>query len=358
MDSNVQGNLSSSIIPNLLECVTLICQRQFSAPSKRSDVPVKGVACKFWGLGRVFGLTLATGWAQLAQKFHFSLLLPQQEKPTPLFDFLGRGNPAQCFSWWEADRGNAEVRSIMNMLRIMFDSYGPSIDASQIYVTGVSAGAAMAVDLLVLHPSCFAGGGFIAGIPFNCAGGSQNQAVTACMQPTTAPGTRPRQSIDEGGRNYSAERWGSSVRRICGDNRDCPSREMGWPRVSIWQGAQDRMVAPGNQRDLLRQWTNVHGIDEVEELNDPLKVPPYVATHRTYENRAGRVLVETWTIGDEGPATDHGVVIDPEEPTFPCGRTQDFVNDGNVCSTLQIARFWGLDKPTASPGHPRCAALN
>jgi poly(hydroxyalkanoate) depolymerase family esterase len=309
---------------------------------------------------------VATGWAQLAEKWSFALLLPQQEKPTTVFDFVtGKNNTAVCFSWWEADRGNAEVRSIMNMIRILFEEHKTSLDPRRIYVTGVSAGAAMTVDLLALYPTCFAGGAPIAGIAFSCSQGSVNQAIFDCMQPTKAPGLRPRKSVEEGGRkDFSAQQWGDWVRRVCRDNRDCPSSERGWPRIAIWQGAQDRMVGPGNMRDLRRQWTNIHGINEVVDHRDTREVSPYVVDHKKYADKRGRVLVETWLVGKEGPATDHGVVIDPDlkEEKFVCGRTQDFVYDGNVCSTLEIARFFKLEDMLEQPAEAggeggRCAAL-
>jgi poly(hydroxyalkanoate) depolymerase family esterase len=302
---------------------------------------------------------LPTGWAQLAERWGFALLLPQQPRPAGLVDLVkGRNNLARCFQWWDADRGHGEVRSIMSMIRIMLDDHPESLDPARIYVTGVSAGGAMAVNLLALHPACFAGGAPVAGIPFDCAEGSVGRAVLDCMTPTVALGDRPRPSIDDGGRGLDAAAWGDRVRRVCGDAGDCPAADRGWPSLSIWQGAQDRMVGPGNMRDLRRQWTSVHGIDEVADEQATVPAAPYVVDHRQYADPAGRVRVETWLVGEHGPATDHGVVIDPEEPSFPCGRPQDFIHDGNICSTLQIARFWGLDRPAdAGRAGGRCAAL-
>lgn len=301
-----------------------------------------------------------TGWAQLAEKWGFAVLLPQQQKARKLLDiFTGKNNAALCFNWWEADRGNPEIRSIMHMIERMLDDYGSRLDPSRIYATGVSAGGGMTVDLLALHPTCFAGGAPIAGVAFDCSDNSVNQAINTCMAPTAKPGPKPRQSLDEGGKkNYSAQKWGDKVRRICEFRKDCPSSEMGWPPITIWQGEQDRMVGPGNLRDLRRQWTNVHGIDEIADTQAIKPVPPYVVEHAQYADKKGRVLVETRLIGKEGPATDHGVVIDPEEASFACGRTQDFVYDGNICSTLEIARFWGLDSiATTSTASGRCNNL-
>ncbi|MEF8771002.1 MAG: PHB depolymerase family esterase [Candidatus Accumulibacter phosphatis] len=308
-----------------------------------------------------------TGWAQLAEKWGFAVLLPQQQKARKLLDFFtGKNNPALCFNWWEADRGNAEVRSIMHMIKRMLDDYGSRLDPSRIYATGVSAGGGMTVDLLALHPTCFAGGAPIAGVAFNCAELLYTQAINSCMQPTDKPGPKPRQSREEGGRVLSkdnganAKKWGYWVRRICEANKDCPSSERGWPPITIWQGEQDRMVGPGNLRDLALQWTNVHGFNKQNpgKRTVTVKVPPYEVEHTQYADKTGRVLVETRLIGKEGPATDHGVVIDPEEASFACGRTQDFVYDGNICSTLEIARFWGLDSTAAtSTASDRCSNL-
>lgn len=43
------------------------------------------------------------------------------------------------------------------------------IDPARIFVTGLSAGGAMASVMLATYPAVFAGGAIIAGLPYGCA---------------------------------------------------------------------------------------------------------------------------------------------------------------------------------------------
>ena len=41
-----------------------------------------------------------------------------------------------------------------------------------------------------------------------------------------------------------------------------PAGERRFPAVAIWQGDADTRVVPKNQRELVEQWTALHGIAE------------------------------------------------------------------------------------------------
>ena len=43
------------------------------------------------------------------------------------------------------------------------------IDPARVFVTGLSAGGAMASVMLATYPEVFAGGAIIAGLPYGCA---------------------------------------------------------------------------------------------------------------------------------------------------------------------------------------------
>lgn len=58
-----------------------------------------------------------------------------------------------------------------------------NIDTTQLTVSGISSGAAMATQLHVAYSSVFSGSGSIAGPPFYCAQGSVTSATTTCMNP-------------------------------------------------------------------------------------------------------------------------------------------------------------------------------
>jgi feruloyl esterase len=110
------------------------------------------------------------------------------------------------------------------------------IDGRRIFVTGLSAGGAMTSNMLACYPEVFAGGAIIAGLPYGAASNVQ-QAFESMFQ---SPSRSPRA-------------WGDLVRKAS------PHRGP-WPRVSIWHGDADKTVIPPNALELLKQWTDVHGL--------------------------------------------------------------------------------------------------
>jgi poly(hydroxyalkanoate) depolymerase family esterase len=328
-----------------------------------------------------------TDWTDLAQRFKFALLLPEQQKVTPDW-FNYYGNDAQCFSWWETsyqERGSGEPASIMNMVKWMVDKF--TLDPGRIYITGLSAGAGMTVVMLSNYPDCFAGGAPIAGVPFNCAGdGVIGHAVgEECMCMKGVPGYAQCAQMKDP-LPKSAKVWGDAVReKTCtklspqGDTY-CPDTAPGgkWPRISIWQGANDVMVAPVNLNRLMLQWTDLHHINPANGKSVTRNAPPYRTKHTTYADRNGRILVETYLLDSklppqQVPGTGHATAVDPDkgcgcdhtdcacEKGGVCTTANEtgYIKDANVCSSLRIAQFWGIDKPAKKPAAgaspaPRC----
>jgi predicted esterase len=56
-----------------------------------------------------------------------------------------------------------------------------NINFNQSSLSGISAGAAMALQLHVVYSSAFAGAAIFAGVPYDCAAGNMLIALTACM---------------------------------------------------------------------------------------------------------------------------------------------------------------------------------
>jgi hypothetical protein len=63
-------------------------------------------------------------------------------------------------------------------------------DASEVSISGISSGAAMAVQYAVGHSSSITGVGSIAGPPWGCADGSASQAINTCMCARQDPGNK------------------------------------------------------------------------------------------------------------------------------------------------------------------------
>jgi poly(hydroxyalkanoate) depolymerase family esterase len=241
---------------------------------------------------------LGAGWSTLAERHGFVLLLPEQ---------TAANNPKTCFNWFlpgDTARDRGEVLSIRQMIEKTIGAY--NIDRRRVFVTGLSAGGAMATAMLATYPEVFAAGAIIAGLPYGAADNVQ-QAFESMFK----------------GRTRSAPEWGDLVRAA--------SRHRGpWPRVSIWHGDADATVVPLNAEGLQRQWTNLHGIDTPPRHD---KVDGYP---RRVWRRDGIDLVESYTI----TGLAHGTPLSTGRKG--CGQAGPFLLEAGISSSWHIAQFFGL----------------
>ncbi|MBF0136036.1 MAG: PHB depolymerase family esterase [Magnetococcus sp. DMHC-1] len=251
------------------------------------------------------GYARASGWLTQADRLGLILLLPEQR-------FWN--NPMRCFKWFghaEAD-GNGEVASLVGMIdHIMAERHIPP---ERVFITGLSGGSAMAALMLATRPDLFAGGGLIAGVPARCA--STVFQGTLCMLL---------------GLDHTPRQWGDLVRQT-----RHPPRQ--WPRISIWQGTRDWVIHPDNARELVEQWTNVHGIDP-----DAQHTSETTNAHQqdSYRLSDGTVVVEKHLLKH-----GHG---QPVDPGHGCGQAGFFFPEAGVCASHQLTRFWGLDTEHGQP---------
>ncbi len=241
------------------------------------------------------------GWVALAEREGFALVLPEQQSAN---------NSSKCFNWFEQSdtaRGSGEALSIKQMVDRTLSDLGS--DAGRVFVTGLSAGGAMAAVMLASYPEVFAGGAIVAGLPYRCA--TSLMQAFSCQNP---------------GVDLTPKQWGDKVRAAT-----TPTR---WPKVSIWHGTADYTVAYRNLTELIEQWTDVHSADQVADASETVNG----ATHRTYSDGAGTAVVETWSI----PGMGHGQPVDPGTGADQCGVPAPYILDVNLCAAIHIARFWGI----------------
>ncbi|MFN3201027.1 MAG: PHB depolymerase family esterase [Bradymonadia bacterium] len=266
----------------------------------------------------------SAGWERLADEHGFYVLYPEQNF---------NNNAATCFNWGgefgepdNIERGDGENQSIINMINWAIDNH--SVDQDKVFITGFSGGGAMTALMLATWPDVFAAGAPIAGIPYLCydpPGGAAGEAnydpeVRTCLSP---------------GKDFTPQVWGDYVRRA-NPNYDGPL-----PWVSIWQGSSDFTVATRNQTELYDQWSNVHGINA--DINAPSETNNVgSATQKVFNNGEGQGVIEVWSYN-----AGHTVPLGDECP--PSGFGLYFSNVG-VCSTLQIARFFGITGEGGGPG--------
>lgn len=102
-----------------------------------------------------------TDMNRLAEDQQFCVLYPAQPMTA---------NSSKCWNWFKAEdqqREGGEPAILAGMARQIIHQYG--LDASRVYVAGLSAGAAMATTLAMTYPDLFAAVGVHSGLPHGVA---------------------------------------------------------------------------------------------------------------------------------------------------------------------------------------------
>ncbi|MFD7390468.1 alpha/beta hydrolase family esterase [Streptomyces sp. NPDC059852] len=249
------------------------------------------------------GYGTGSGWLQLADRWKFSVVLPQQQSAN---------NLSSCFNWFQAGdiaRGQGEAASIAQMVdRQLADTSG---DASRVQVTGLSAGGGMTAVMMAAYPEKFASGGIAAGLPYGCAQAAGSPYV--CMYV---------------GATQTARQWGDRVRAAR------PGYTGPWPTLVAFQGTADYTVKPANMTDLTRQWTDAHGTDQTADVSDTVAGFP----HQVFRDASGRAVVETYSLTGMG----HGQPVDPGSGIEQCGTAGAYLLDVDLCAAYRMGRAWGL----------------
>ncbi len=261
---------------------------------------------------------LATGWSRLAERHRFTLIAPEQRPGN---------NHNLCFNWFELEdttRGRGEVASIHAMVEASADELRS--DPARVFITGLSAGGAMAAAVLATYPDVFVAGAIVAGLPYHAAT-STSEALGAMYHCPTLPPAD----------------WGERVR-----NASPPPQRK--PVVSIWHGEADTTVRPGAATELAKQWCNVHGLGDDASARDSVDG----AHRRVWRDGDGVARVEFYSV----PGLGHGVPITPGlDGEHGVGRAMPYVLESSISSTWHIARSWGLVPNEANvdtrPARPR-----
>lgn len=251
------------------------------------------------------GYDMGTGWSQLAAEHGFAVLAAEQKAVN---------NPHACFNWFNPEdvrRNEGEAASIAAMIEQMLEAHG--LDRRRVFITGLSAGGAMAAALLAAYPELFAGGAIIAGLPFGAAANVRDALEVMRSAPLRTP-----------------RAWGDLVRAA--STHDGP-----WPKISIWHGALDSTVNINNAQASLAQWADLHDVS----LTDAAQEMVEGAIRHSWGDR-----LEVYTV----PALGHGTPIDSRD----IGTAAPFILDVGISSTRRIAEFWGLlERPAVKSWMPR-----
>jgi poly(hydroxyalkanoate) depolymerase family esterase len=253
---------------------------------------------------------LAAGWDDLADANQFAVVYPQQRSAN---------NPLQCFNWAgeygdpaNLIRGMGENESVIQMVDEEIATHG--VDRSKVFIAGFSAGAAFTAVMLATWPDRFGAGAIMSGVPYRCA--TSVQGALNCQMMNSHPELE-----------LTPKQWGDLV-RAADSGYGGP-----WPRVQIWHGSSDGTVAPQNQIELVKQWTNVWGTDQTADATETIG-----SVTRSEYHAGSTTVVETFLVSGMG----HAVAIGAHDPQHPCGQAGTYFVDEGMCSTYRAATFFGL----------------
>lgn len=257
------------------------------------------------------------GWSRLADRDGFALVFPEQQRAN---------NANLCFNWFQvadAGRDRGEALSIRQMIEAMIANH--AVDRRRVFVTGLSAGGAMAATMLATYPETFSGGAIIAGLAHGSA--------------RTVPEAFDRMR-GHGGPTEDA---------LQAALRDASAHAGTWPTLSIWHGNADTTVVPSNARAIVAQWRGVHGLQPTPTRTET------VAGHRreVWCDRGGREVIELFTIAGMG----HGTPLDTRGDGA-IGAPGPYMLDAGISSTIHVPRFWGLAAGEARAREPDAEAAS
>ncbi len=212
----------------------------------------------------------STEFASLADRYGFIVIYP-----------TASNRRMNCFDNWSDESkirgGRTDPVSLVSMVNYAVQQYGG--DPNRVYATGSSSGAMMTNALLALYPDVFKAGAAFMGVPFACF---PNEA-------DYQPGGNS--NCSNARINRTPQEWGDLVRQAN------PTYRGPWPRIQLWHGTNDFVVAYGCLQQEVDQWTNVHGLSTTPTSTD-YPQPNWV--RQRYADSTGTVQVEAITITGAG----------------------------------------------------------
>ena len=193
--------------------------------------------------------------------------------------------PAKCWRWYDAAHQSRDSAGEPALLAALTQKVATDyhVDRTRVYVAGISAGGAMAVNILAAYPEIFAAGAAHSALPYRAAVGVAH-ALAAMRTGVIADSVMPER-----------------VLMASGSRRE--------PRpLLVLNGGKDQVVAPRNGDALTRQWT----VAVQEWLGQPLDSVVVDTTaggraaRRVSYRASGRTWIEHWTILELGHAWSGG----------------------------------------------------
>lgn len=252
-----------------------------------------------------------TGMNQLAEQYNFLVVYPQQTSSY---------NQNQCWNWFETAhqaRSGGEPAIIAGIVKAVTDNTAKwTVDKNRVYVTGLSAGAAMSAIVGVTHPDVFAAVGVHSGLEYKAA-----TTMTAAFTAMSSGGPNP---TSQGQAAYNA--MGSYARVV--------------PTI-VFQGTSDYTVYPVNGDQVIQQYMETDRLASGGSYNASFNTPSSTTPGQVsgtqgrsyniyrWNDNNGNLVQEYWKINSMGHAwsggSTSGSYTDPNGPNASLAMYQFFM---------------------------------
>lgn len=249
-----------------------------------------------WCHGTAQNFYSGNQYRSLANQYKFIMIYPNANSSDSCFDVHSKGTLTHD--------GGGDALGIASMVRYVIKNNNG--DSTRVYAAGHSSGGMMCNVLAGSYPDLFKAVSASAGVPFGCFGSGSSYWNDSCAKGKIVK---------------SGQEWGDLVRSAF------PQYTGVRPRIQLWHGMNDDILAFVNFEEAIEQWTNVLGVSATAtgtETNAPKS--GYTRMHFTDSN--GAVIIEAIKAANQ---THNVPIVD-----------------------LEVIRFFGLDKPPTAVETPAC----
>ncbi len=212
-----------------------------------------------------------TRFNAIAEEKGFLVAYPEQPQ---------KYNPLKCWNWFDSShqmRDKGEPKLIASIAQRVMNDF--SVDARRVYIAGVSAGGAMALNVAYAYPELFVAAGIHSGIAYGSATSIAN-ALSAMHTGAADTSALP-----------------SAVIKAMGSVRHFPA--------IVFQGKADKSVNVVNSEQIVSQLTSLYQPEKLRRVSEKSgELNGYHFTTRIYGN--GKPLVEEWVVAELGHAWSGG----------------------------------------------------
>jgi acetylxylan esterase len=247
-------------------------------PAKLAASPPIVVAAHYCGgsAAAFFGFTGMPAIEAAADKYGFVMIFAQTTNPATSAKCWDVGSKASL-----THGGGGDTEAIAQMVE--YEIGKRNANAARVYMMGASSGAMLTEAMLAVYPDVFKAGAEFSGVPAGCW--SDGWSAASNWGGTCANGQD----------SMTAEQWGALVRGMY------PGYSGYRPRIQLWHGTSDATINYNNQKEAIKEWTNVLDLSATPNSTDTTSTPGF--TIEKWQNTCGFTVLEAHTQANGGHTT-------------------------------------------------------